>query len=154
MSLMKFENNQFIWSVFDSEEEEEAEDFEIKEIRVCDCFIDHVHFFIEKNNRLLSFRNFWMNFLYEIPNRYSILNIFVYYADTTIICCKDALYNPLHKEDTDKHKLDDDCLAEQIDFCCIHYLDRGLFFEFICDNCQKKIFKLVSKKRFITVKIK
>lgn len=48
MSLMKFENNQFIWSVFDSEEEEEAEDFEIKEIRVCDCFIDHVLFLLKK----------------------------------------------------------------------------------------------------------
>ena len=49
--------------------------------------------------------------------------------------------------------MDKNCLAEEIDFCCLYYLSRETFFNCICDNCQKTLLKLVSEK-FIAIKIK
>ena len=43
-----FQDIRFIWSIFDSEEEEEIENFKIEEIRFCNCFIDQIVDFIEK----------------------------------------------------------------------------------------------------------
>lgn len=154
MSLFKFQNNQFTWCVFDTEEEEDVEDFEIEEIRFCDCFLDQILFFIQKNNNVLTFKNFYINFYYEIPNKYKSLDVYVYYTPVTIICCKNALYHPLYEQDADKYKMDDDCLAEQIDYCCLHYLNREPIFNFICDNCQRNLLRLVSEKRFIIFKLK
>ena len=41
-----FQDIRFIWSIFDSEEEEESEYFKIEEIRFCNCFIDQIVDFI------------------------------------------------------------------------------------------------------------
>ena len=47
-----FRNTNFIWSIFDDFDDEPPEDFTIEEIKCCDCFIDKIQHFVEKNNEL------------------------------------------------------------------------------------------------------
>ena len=49
--------------------------------------------------------------------------------------------------------MDKYCLAERIDYCCLYFLSRETIFNCICDNCQKTLLKLVSKK-LTKIKIK
>ena len=49
--------------------------------------------------------------------------------------------------------MDKYCLAEQIDYQCLYYLSRETIFNCICDNCQKTLLKLVSKK-LTSIKLK
>ena len=133
---------QFIWNIFESEDEEDVKDFEIKEISFCDCFIDYVVFLKECNNKM-TFRKFYDRFYYEIPIGFLSLKIYVYYAERTIVCCKESVYNPIIE--LDKDAMDKNCLAEKVDFCCLYFLSRETIFNCICDNCQKTLLKLVSK---------
>ena len=133
---------QFIWNIFESEDEEDVEDFEIKEIRFCDCFIDYVVFLKECNNKM-TFRKFYDRFYYEILIGFLSLEIYVYYAETTIVCCKESVYNQIIE--LDKDEMDQNCLAEKVDFYCLYFLSRETIFNCICGNCQKTLLKLVSK---------
>ena len=49
----------FIYSIFDNEDEEEQEDFFIKEIRYCNCFFDEFQYLIEKNNGRIAFKEIY-----------------------------------------------------------------------------------------------
>ena len=138
----------FISSFFHTEEEEYCEDFEIEKIRFCNSFLDRVVSFIEKNKGILMFENFYQNFFNGIPKRMTFSNIIVYYAPVTIVCCLKALYNPSYLEDTDEEKMDEECLAEEIDYHCLHYLSREYIFSSICDNCKKNLLVDIAIKHF------
>ena len=137
----------FIWSIFDEnyDEDDDEEDFCIKEIRCCDCFFDKVLFFVEKNNYKVNFRKLYGNFFY-VPKKLRIVDVFMYYSSITIFCCEFYLNFCSEQEQVDKDEMDKYCLAEEIDYCCLYYLSRETIFNCICNNCQRSLLKLVSKK--------
>ena len=134
-----FGNISFVWLIIENDEEEE--DFCIEEIRCCDCFLDKIICFIEKNNGKI--RNLIKSFFYE---KLKIADIFIYYSPITIFCCKLFLDIFCKNEEVNKEEMDKYCLAEEIDYQCLYYLSRETIFNCICDNCQKTLLKLASKK--------
>ena len=142
----------FVWTIFDDEEEEELEDFFIEEIRCCDCFFDKVLFFIEKFNYKINFRTLYEKFFY-IPKKLRIVDVFMYFSSITVFCCESALNFYSKQDEIDKDEMEKYCLAEKIDYCCLYFLSRETIFNCICDNCQKTLLKLVSKK-LTNIKIK
>ena len=142
----------FVWTIFDDEEEEEQEDFFIEEIRCCDCFFDKVLLFIEKFNYKINFRTLYDKFFY-VPRKLRTDDLFMYFSSITVFCCESALNFYSKQDQVDKDEMDKYCLAEEIDYCCLYYLSRETIFNCICDNCQKTLLKLVSKK-LTNIKIK
>ena len=146
-----FRNTNFIWSIFDDFDDEPPEDFTIKEIRCCDCFIDKIQHFIERNNEV-KFKKLY-NEIYFIARNLTTVDVYLYFSTTAIFCCESILKLYSKLDLIDKDEMDKNCLAEEIDFCCLYYLSRETIFNCICDNCQKTLLKLVSEK-FIAIKIK
>ena len=142
----------FVWTIFDDTDGEEQKDFFIEEIRCCDCFFDKVIFFIEKNNYNINFRELYAKFFY-IPKKLRVVNVFMYFSTITIFCCESILNFYSKQDQIDKDEMDRNCLAEEIDYCCLYFLSRETIFNCICDNCQKTLLKLVSKK-LTKIKIK
>ena len=148
-----FQDIRFIWSIFKTEEEDECEIFKIEEIRFCNCFINQVFKFVEENNGEIYFEKIYKNFFYEIPRKHKIIDVFAYYGPISIFSCDFALKISSKEEEVNREEMDKNCLAEQIDFCCLYYLSRETIFNCICDNCQKTLLKLVSEK-FTSIKLK
>ena len=142
----------FVWTIFDDIDGEEQKDFFIEEIRCCDCFFDKVIFFIEKNNYKINFRELYAKFFY-IRKKLRVVNVFTYFSTITIFCCESILNFYSKQDQIDKDEMDRNCLAEEIDYCCLYFLSRETIFNCICDNCQKTLLKLVSKK-LTKIKIK
>ena len=151
MSLL-FGKVAFVWTILDHIDEEEQEDFLIEEIRCCDCFFDKVIYFMEKNNYKINFRELYLNFFF-IAKKLRTVDVFMYFSSITIFCCE-SIFNFYSKQcQIDKDEMDRNCLAEEIDYCCLYFLSRETIFNCICDNCQKTLLKLVSKK-LTNIKIK
>ena len=150
MSLL-FGKVALVWTIFDDFHEEEQEDFFVEEIRCCECFIDKLLYFVEKNNYKIKFRKLYEKFS-VIPQNLRIFDVFMYFSTVTIFCCESILnfYSKLNQ--IDKDEMDKYCLAEEIDYCCLYYLSRETIFNCICDNCQKTLLKLVSRKLIIIKK--
>ena len=142
----------FVWTIFDDIDGEEQKDFFIEEIRCCDCFFDKVIFFIEKNNYKINFKELYDKFFY-IRKKLRIVDVFMYFSSITIFCCESILNFYSKQYQIDKDEMDRNCLAEEIDYCCLYFLSRETIFNCICDNCQKTLLKLVSKK-LTNIKIK
>ena len=142
----------FVWAIFDDTDGEQQKDFFIEEIRCCNCFFDKVIFFIGKNNYKINFRELYAKFFY-IPKKLRVVNVFMYFSTITIFCCESILNFYSKQDQIDKDEMDRNCLAEEIDYCCLYFLSRETIFNCICDNCQKTLLKLVSKK-LTNIKIK
>ena len=150
MSLL-FAKVAFVWKIFDHIDEEEQEVFFIDEIRCCDCFYDKVIYFIEKNNYKINFRELYATFFF-VPKKLRIIDVFMYFSKITIFCCESILDFYSKQYQIDKDEMDKNCLAEEIDYHCLYFLSRESIFNCICDNCQKTLLQLVSKK-LINIKI-
>ena len=139
-----FRNTNFIWSIFDDFDDEPPQDFTIEEIRYCDCFFDKIQHFIERNNEVKC-RELY-NEIYFIARKLTTADVYLYFSTVAIFCCDSIvkLYSKLGH--IDKDEMDKNCLAEEIDFCCLYYLSRETIFNRICDNCQKTLLRLVSVK--------
>ena len=70
----------------------------------------------------------------------------MYFSTITIFCCESILNFYSKQDQIDKDEMDRNCLAEEIDYCCLYFLSRETIFNCICDNCQKTLLKLVSEK--------
>ena len=143
-----FGKRPFVWTIFDDDDEEEQEDFFIEEIR---CF-DKLIFFIEKYNYKINFRKLYGKFFY-VAKKLKIVDVFMYFSLITIFCCESALNFYTKQDEIDKDEMDKYCLAEEVDYCCLYYLSRETAFNCICDNCQKTLLKLVSRK-LTSIKLK
>ena len=77
----------------------------------------------------------------------------MYFSSITIFCCESILNFYSKQYQIDKDEMDRNCLAEEIGYCCLYFLSRETIFNCICDNCQKTLLKLVSKK-LTNIKIK
>ena len=71
----------------------------------------------------------------------------------TIFCCEETFnfYSSQHDQ-IEKDEMDKHCLAEEVDYCCLYFLSRETIFNCLCDNCQKTLLKLVSRKLIINKK--
>lgn len=74
-----FYKNPIIWSLFDTEEEEESDNFEIEEVRFCDCFINQINYLIGKNNGKLNFYEVYRTVFWKIPRSFQSFN-FIYFT--------------------------------------------------------------------------
>ena len=137
-----FRNTNFIWSIFDDFDDEPPEDFTIEEIKCCDCFIDKIQHFVEKNNELKCKELY--NEIYFIARNLTTVDVYLYFSTTAISCCESILKLHSKLDLIDKDEMDKNCLAEEIDFCCLYYLIRETIFNCIWDNCQKTLLKLLS----------
>lgn len=140
---------QLIWNMFDTDEDE---NFKVDEIRVCDCFLEWAIYFLEKCSDNLFAEKFMNDFLNEMPTIHLIFNVHIFYGRVTVVSCSKALYHFFYKDDINQEKMDSDCLADEIDMRCMYFLERSLFFDYICSNCQLNFIKTVSEKRFTIIK--
>ena len=134
-----------IYSIFDNEDEEEQEDFFIKEIRYCNFFFDEFQYLIEKNNGRIAFKEIYNEFT-DLPRKFRLEDFFLYYSKLSIFCCEKCVNFLCGLDLIDTNEMDRNCAAEEVDYCCLYYLSRETIFNCICHNCQRTLLKLVSKK--------
>ena len=142
-----------LWTVFDEDEDEDSglNTFEIHEFRVCDCYLDWILYFQNKNKNTVFSEEFTTSFFDEIPSNKIACDVFSIFGKVTIVCCRRALYHFFYKEDVQHEKLSDECLGYDIECCCMYLLEKKLFFPYLCSNCQFNFIKNVSN-RFIKIK--
>ena len=128
----------------------EDEDFDVSEIRTCNCFLDWTYYFLEKNSEELSGDKFVADFIPE--NNDCCGEIYILFGDIIIVCCERALYHLFYKNDIENNKMNSDCLPDQVDMCCMYFLNGTVPFEYICSNCQLNFLDTISRKRFTKIK--
>ena len=148
MSLMV--DRSLIYRFYDDTDDEDRDDFLVKEIRCCDCFFDKIIAIIDEKTEV-SFE-----ILYEKlrvgPRRYSQGDVYLFFSEISIFCCERSKVIFERVCEVDKEKMDENCLAASIDFCCLYYLSRESWIRSLCDGCQRTILKIVSE-RLIKIKI-
>ena len=135
-------NKPLIWRFFDDEDEEDQDDFVIKEIRCCDCFFDLILLLISGKKKVT------FDFLYNklpIP-RLCKDDVFMYYSEISIFCCERSKIMFENSVGFDKEEMDRNCIAPLIDYCCLYFLSRETMTYSLCDGCRKTLVKNISKK--------
>ena len=99
-----------LWTAFDEDEDEDSglNTFEIHEFRVCDCYLDWILYFQNKNKNTVFSEEFPTSFFDEIPSNNIACDVFSIFGKVTIVCCRRALYHFFCKEDVQHEKLSDD----------------------------------------------
>ena len=69
-----------LWTVFDEDENEDSglNTFEIHEFRVCDCYLDRILYFQNKNKKTVFSEEFTTSFFDEIPSNNIASDVFPY----------------------------------------------------------------------------
>ena len=151
MSYSICQRKYLLWAVFDDNDDEFI-NFKIREFRVCDCFLEWTIRFQNVNRDVVFSEEIIEDFFDAIPAERNNYNVFSLFGEITILCCKNALYHLLYKEDLNHDKLADECLGYDIDMHCMYILERNLNnFSSLCSNCQFNFIKMVST-RFIKLK--
>ena len=131
-----------VWRVYDDSDDEDREDFLIKEIRCCECFIDPIIAIIDKKltfekicKELRTFKG------YSRPHE-----IYMLFSEISVFCCEESKI--IFEQDCgfDKEQMDENCQAERVDYCCLYFLSRETFMPCICEACIRSILKLISDK--------
>ena len=137
-------NRPLIWRIYDDSDEEDQNDFLIKEIRCCNCFFDLILSLISGKKKIT------FDFLY---NKLSIPktscyggDIFMYYSTISIFCCERSKIIFENSVGLDKEEMDRNCVAPLIDYCCLYFLSRETMTYSLCDGCRKTLVKNISKK--------
>ena len=94
-----------LWTVFDEDEDEDSglNTFEIHEFSVCDCYLDWILYFQNKNKNTVFSEEFTTSFFDEIPSNDIACDVFSIFVKVTIVCCRRALCHFFYKEDV-QHK--------------------------------------------------
>ena len=151
MSYTICQRKYLLWAVFDDNDDEFI-NFKIREFRVCDCFLEWTIRFQNVNRDVVFSEEIIEDFFDAIPAERDNYDVFSLFGEITILCCKNALYHLLYKEDLNHDKLADECLGYDIDMHCMYILERNLNnFSSLCSNCQFNFIKMVST-RFIKLK--
>ena len=151
MSYSICQRKYLLWAVFDDNDDEFI-NFKIREFRVCDCFLEWTIRFQNVNRDVVFSEEIIEDFFDAIPGERNNYDVFSLFGEITILCCKNALYHLLYKEDLNHDKLADECLGYDIDMHCMYILERNLNnFSSLCSNCQFNFIKMVST-RFIKLK--
>lgn len=141
-------NRPLVWRIYDDSDDEDRDDFLIKEIRCCECFLDRILAVIEEE---LTFEKIYRKL--RVWKGYNRANeIYMFFSEISIFCCERSKVIFEQVCEVDKEKMDENCLAASIDFCCLYYLSRESWIRSLCDGCQRTILKIVSE-RLIKIKI-
>ena len=131
-----------VWRVYDDSDDEDREDFLIKEIRCCECFIDPIIAIIDKKltfgklcKELRTFKG------YSRPHE-----IYMLFSEISNFCCEESKIIFEQVCGFDKEQMDENCQAERVDYCCLYFLSRETFMPCICEACIRSILKLISDK--------
>ena len=110
-------------------------------------------------NWILSYRHRFNDDLFDewtvadfvteiLPDRISS-DIYAMFGTVTILCCQKAHFS--YMNEFDHQYFLKKCKAYQIDMKCMYFLEKIMFFDYICSNCQLNFIKTASKK-FIKIK--
>ena len=131
-----------VWRVYDDSDDEDREDFLIKEIRCCECVIDPIIAIIDKKltfeklcKELRTFKG------YSRPHE-----IYMLFSEISVFCCEESKIIFEQVCGFDKEQMDENCQAERVDYCCLYFLSRETFMPCICEACIRSILKLISDK--------
>ena len=140
-----------LWTLYDINEEEEEEKLKVEEFRVCDCFLDWTLSYRHRFNDDLYDEWRLVDFFTEIPSDHISSDIYAMFGTTAILCCQKPLYYFSYMDDIDHDYFLKKCHTYQIDMRCMFFLEKVLFFKYICSKCQINFIKAASKK-FIEIK--
>ena len=135
-----------IWEVFPDDLDEDRDDFQIKEIRCCNCFIDQIMNLISEK-KIVTFYFIYNNITHPENVRWvTVGDIFLLYSDVCVFCCEKYKSNFEMIFELDKDEMDECCISELDDFHCLYYLSRETLFRSICDGCRRALLKNISGK--------
>ena len=141
-------NRPLVWRIYDDSDDEDRDDFEIKEIRCCECFLDRVLAVIDEK---LTFQEIYRK-LRELKGYNRPIEIYMFFSEISIFCCEESKKIFMQVCGLDKEQMDENCQAARIDYCCLYFLSRETWMQFICEGCRRTILKLLSGK-LIKIKI-
>ena len=142
-------NAPLVWRFYDDSDDEDRDDFLVKEIRCCNCFFNKIIAIIDGKSDV-SFEILYNKLR---PLRKCVLgDVYMFFSEISIFCCEKSKEFFEKVCELDKEKMDENCLAASIDYCCLYFLSRESWIRCICDGCRRTILKLVSEK-LIKVKI-
>ena len=111
-------NEPLVWRIYDDSDDEDRDDFTIKEIRRCECFLDRILAFIDEK---LTFRKIHRKLRalkgYTRPNE-----IYMIFSEISIFCCAESKMIFEQVCGFDKEQMDENCQAAGIDYCCLYFL--------------------------------
>ena len=121
-------------------------DFKMKKIRVCDCFLDSTIYFSSQIyfvDHLDEMRELFNKIIYTSVR--SPIQIFTLFAESSVICCNDALYQFDYMDfvSFDKLAMFCKCDVPRIDGLrsCAFYLEENLIeFNDLCFSCASTRF--------------
>ena len=139
-----------IWRIYDESDDEDRDDFVVKEIRCCNCFFDKVIAIINGKSEIT----------FELLRRITTTlrrclegHTYLFFSEISIFCCDKSKVIFESACEIDKGKMDENCVAPSIDYCCLYFLSRETYIYSICDGCKRTILRLISK-RLIKIKFK
>ena len=133
-----------LWRIYDDSDDEDRDDFLVKEIRCCDCFTDGVLAIIDKK---LTFEKLHRELYAFAFKGYSRLHeIYMYFSEISVFCCGESKIIFEQVCGFDKEQMDENCQAERVDYCCLYFLSRETFMPCICEACIRSILKIISDK--------
>ena len=140
-----FVNGPLIWRIYDDSDDEDRDDFLVKEIRCCNCFLDRIFYILDKEITFETLRR-------EVkPPSYCKGDVYMFFSEISIFSCERSKVIFEEAIGLNKQKMDENCEAPSIDYCCLYFLSRESWIHCICKGCQRTILKLVSE-RLIKVK--
>ena len=139
-------NRPILYRVYDDSDDEDRDDFLIKEVRCCSCFIDQIMKIIA-DKKELTFH--FLNEKVIVPQKLKFRNrrdIFFLFSKVCVFTCEK--YKQIFENlfEIDKNKMDKNCMAEYVDFNCLYFLSRETIFFSICDGCRRTLLKEISSK--------
>ena len=135
-----FSNGPLIWRISDDSDDEDRDDFMVKEIRCCNCFFDRILSILDKK---VTFEKLCREL--KAPT-YSRGDVYMFFSEISIFCCERSKVIFEEAIGLDKEKMDENCEASRIDYCCLYFLSRESWIHCICEGCRRTILKLVSEK--------
>ena len=145
MSIL-LENRPLLYRLYDDSDDEDRDNFIVKEIRCCDCFIDLIIKVIEDEEEL-TFQ--FLNEKVLLPRKMRFRrkgDIFFLFSEICVFTCEKYKVMFENLFEIDKNKMDKNCLAEYVDFNCLYFLSRETIFFSICDGCRRTLIKEISSK--------
>ena len=141
-----------IWKVFPDDLDEDRDDFQINEIRCCNCFIDQIMNLIGEK-KIVTFDFIYNNVTHpENLTWVSAGDIFLFYSSDCVFYCEKYKSNFEMISGLNKHEMDESCIAYLDDYHCVYYLSRETLFPSMCDGCRRELLKNISGK-LIKIKI-
>ena len=138
-------NRPLIYRIFDDTDDEDRDDFEITEIRCCNCFFDSIINLIS-GKTIVTFKFLYQNLTVPKTKWSMTGDIFMFYSDVCVFSCEKFKLIFEKTFGLDKDEMDNYCIAYLNDYHCVYFLSRETMFYSICEGCRRTLLKNISKK--------